>query len=238
MFFKAEKRLLQMDWLLLGQIGLILGLNLIILSSASANVVPEQPYYYVQKQLLWMSIGLAVMIGAAFFDYRQYRRLIPVIYLLLLGLLVGVLFTAAKNNTHRWFDLGFMDFQPSELAKIILVLVCACFLAQRKNHINRPSTLLGAALGMGIPAVLILIEPDLGSALLIGVLLVVMLGLAGLDKKYLLLLLLLLLLLAGGLFGILYQASAGFSHNISDTDLPAWLPLQGYQAMRLIIFIN
>ncbi|MEG1997951.1 MAG: FtsW/RodA/SpoVE family cell cycle protein, partial [Clostridiales bacterium] len=140
MFFKAEKRLLQMDWLLLGQIGLILGLNLIILSSASANVVPEQPYYYVQKQLLWMSIGLAVMIGAAFFDYRQYRRLIPVIYLLLLGLLVGVLFTAAKNNTHRWFDLGFMDFQPSELAKIILVLVCACFLAQRKNHINRPST--------------------------------------------------------------------------------------------------
>ncbi len=235
---KLKTLLKNMDKPLLLLLGLILLGNLVVLSSASANVVAGQPYYYLQRQLVWVAIGLPLLGITALFDYRRLPGLARPLYLLLLMLLVAVLFTTAKNNSHRWFDLGFMDFQPSELAKLGLVLVFAVYLTRRKGKMHRFSTLAQSALLLGLPAGLILIEPDLGTALVLGVLFLAMLWLGGLDQKLFLALVLLVVILAAGLFGLLYQATDGFSQKMADDALPHWLPLKSYQATRLIIFIN
>jgi len=169
---------------------LLVGFGIAMVFSSSAIVAKEKfgdPNYFSFKQLIFATLGLAVMFVVMKVDYHFYRH--PALVFSALGvvvsLLVLVFFLATAANTHRWIQLAGFSVQPSELAKLSLVLFLAYFLEKRKDKINDiPFTLVPVALIIALLAGLVVLEPDLGTAvslLLIGGFL---LFAAGLDLRW------------------------------------------------------
>ncbi len=235
---KLHKLLKNMDWLFLGLFLIILIYNLIILKSASANVVDGQPYYYVLRQLVWMLVGLVLMVAVALVDYHQYEKLYKYFYIAINLLLILVLFLPEQKGAHRWIDLKIIDLQPSELAKVVMIIALACFLASREGEMNLLRNLGQAVAYMALPFILVLIEPDLGTSLVFIVIFLAMLWVGGVPPKIIIAVVLIGVILVLALFGFLYFATDGFTRAPEDGDLPAWIPLKGYQLTRLIIFVN
>jgi len=234
--FKSSVK--NIDWLFVSLLSLLLAVNLMILKSASANVVAGDELFLVKRQLIWVGAGFAVMFAAAFFDYTRFQRFFWFIYGGSILLLIGVFFAPEKNNAHRWFDLGFMDLQPSEPAKIALIITLACFFFMRRNKIKHWSTLLISGALTVLPMILIFKQPDLGTALVLFAIFLPMLWMAGVSPKVIVVILLVILVLLLALFIILWGPTAGFTHLPEKADMPAYLPLEPYQLTRLIIFIN
>jgi cell division protein FtsW len=127
------------------------------------------------------------MLLAMHLDYRLLRRP-AVVYTLLVGVLVllgGVLFAPELNHTRRWFFVGGLSVQPSELAKLALVVFLAYQIDKKPDRVNSRELLVPCALVVGLAATLILLEPDLGTALLLASTALVLLFLAGLSWRYL-----------------------------------------------------
>jgi cell division protein FtsW len=167
--------------------------------SASAVTVREQGgsgYGFLIRQLLCLALGITGMFALMNFDYRRLRQ--PRVIFTGLGLifllLVGVLFLDRSHATHRWIRLGPASFQPSEFAKLIVIVYLAWFLELRKSA-RSVGTVLGVndflhslapALGpVFFIASLILFEPDMGTAAMVMFVALVMLYVAGLDWRYL-----------------------------------------------------
>jgi len=159
------------DKWLFGSTVLLVVTGVVMVFSASAVMAGERfgsPYYFLFRQLIWAVAGLAAMTVAMKIDYRRWNK--PAIVFTALGvtalLLVGVFFFDRSHNTHRWFKLGFMSFQPAELAKPTIILFLAFFLATRAKSIDDwRHTLLPAVIPAAIFAILIVKQPDLGTAL-------------------------------------------------------------------------
>lgn len=238
MFEQLRQQFRRADWIYVILILILLTVNLIILYSASNNIISDNPYFYVKKQISWIALGGIAFFAAAIFDYHRLSKFVRPLYGLIFISLAGVLLMPEKKGAHRWYDLGFMDFQPSELAKIILIITFAYFLSNWREEINQPKNLLKSFLLMGLPIGLILIEPDLGTAIICSFIFFIMLYVGGVKHKTIVILLLILVICIAGLFGYLYHVTDGFQNKIEDSDIPSWLPMQSYQLTRLIIFIN
>lgn len=169
---------------------LLVFVGLVMVFSASAVVAKERfgsPYYFVLRQIGWALAGLLAMVGAMNIDHRRYKH--PAIVFSLTGLttllLILVFFLDRSHNTHRWIKLGALSFQPSELAKPTLILFLAYFLESRTRSMDDWRGTIVPAL---IPAValsgLILMQPDLGTALACVAITAVVLFVAGLPLKY------------------------------------------------------
>ena len=173
-------RSLHIDLPLLLLLAIACGAGLFVLYSASGhNTV------YVERQAVFMGLGFIAMLVAAQFSPRFLKRWAFLPYLAGLGLLVAVVFvgTGAKG-AQRWLDLGFFRFQPSEILKIASPLMVASFLAGRELP-PRFLDMLVALVFMVLPALLVGIQPDLGTALLIFAAGFFVIFLAGMEKKYL-----------------------------------------------------
>jgi len=133
---------------------------------------------------MWAVVSVVGFTAAAAWPYQRLRQLALPIYGLSLMLLVAVFFTRPKNFSYRWIPLGFMDFQPSELAKIAFILALAAYLVRRPS-LRRWYGLLIPFVMMALPAVLILKEPDLGTSLLFAPTLLAMLFAAGARPRHL-----------------------------------------------------
>jgi len=182
------------------------------------------------RQLVWYGVGIVGAIAACFFDYRVLCRWGMVLYwasnfMLVLVLIPGI--GAVRFGARRWIDLGLFQFQPSEFAKIALIIALAQFLSQPVEELRRPWMFTRALLLMAIPFLLIMKEPDLGSALvLIPVALLMMLA-AGMSKRK-------LVWLVGGvsLVGTLLVVDVLFAP-------PGWqIKLQDYQRRRLLVYFG
>jgi cell division protein FtsW len=173
--------------------GLVL-FGLVMIYSASAVVAMERhgtPYYFVLRQAVFAGLGLLGMLVTMHIDYRRYNN--PVVVYgclaLVLLMLLAVFAFPAINGAHRWIRFAGQQFQPSELAKVALVLFLAFWLDKHGSDPTRfwrvfaPCAAVGAAV-----AVLVAAEPDLGTGLGIGVTLVVMLFAAGIPARQLALL--------------------------------------------------
>ncbi|HJS74875.1 MAG TPA: FtsW/RodA/SpoVE family cell cycle protein, partial [Vicinamibacteria bacterium] len=148
----------------------IVGFGIVMLYSASSVVALEShrsPYFFAVKQGMWAAMGVLLMIVLTRIDYRKLRNR-TVVYGLLgvtVAFLIAVLFSPPLNNAHRWIRLGLISFQPSELAKLSLVLTLAYQLDRRSDRLEDfwyssfPSLLITGLLGY-----LVLIEPDYGTA--------------------------------------------------------------------------
>jgi cell division protein FtsW len=149
-------------------------------SSARAAVAAGDPAYYLKRQALFALAGLAVLAVLARVDFRLLRRIGGPLLVVTLGLLVAVLVLGtAVNGARRWLSLGALDFQPSELAKLAVVLWLAALLARG----GAPRTLAALARPVGVVVLavcaLVLLEPDLGTATVIAVVATAMLVAAG-----------------------------------------------------------
>jgi rod shape determining protein RodA len=120
-----------------------------------------------RKQLIYAGIGIAMMVGAAFVDYRIWRRWALPLYVVTLGLLIFIAFKGhSALGAARWIALGPFQFQPSEPAKVTLAIAIAALLA--RGTYRKPQEMILPLVVVAIPAVLILKQPDLGTTLVIG----------------------------------------------------------------------
>ena len=184
-------RKLQSDkWLFLATLALV-SVSVVMVYSASALVALErfqQPYLFVTKQVMWALLGTAVLSIVMRVDYRVYRNDTLVWSLLaVVGiLLVAVLFSPTINGAKRWFAIGGFGIQPSELAKVAAIVFTAVTLERRMHRINDLRyALLPIALIVGVLVALILVEPDLGTALSLVAVVAIMVFAAGISYRYL-----------------------------------------------------
>ncbi|HEY1984227.1 MAG TPA: putative lipid II flippase FtsW [Terracidiphilus sp.] len=171
---------------------LLVGIGLAMVFSASAVVAQERyhsPYTFVGKQALWALAGVLSMVVVMRIDYSHYNspRFIYTALSVATILLVSVFFFRDSHNTHRWIRFGgFFTFQPSEIAKPVLILFLAWFLHTRLDEMRDwKNTLLRAVFMPVIFILLIVKQPDLGTALVLAGVTALMMVLAGMEWKYL-----------------------------------------------------
>lgn len=215
-----------LDYTFLCVIVLILGLSLLILSSATANIGTD-PLLYVKKQLFGIGLGLFMAVAIISFDYVKMLRYYHFLYGILLVLLLAVLAIGkASHGAQQWISLGPFLFQPSEIGKIVMVICFASFLTKRQVEIQKLRDLIPPFLYFSVPLMLVLAQPDLGTALVFIAIFFGMLFMAGARP------LLLLSILGGGLAVVVLALLLHFS----PLHLP--LPLKEYQIARLVVFLD
>lgn len=158
-------------------IPIILGLmciSLLVISSFSIDSQSdhtEEAFMtpIVRTQIQWFVIGSIFYLLTASFDYNKLREWTWILYALMLASLVGLFFTDAIQRVHRWYRIPFINasFQPSEYAKLIVVISLSWFLERRRHLASAWSTAFYASIIVGIPFLLILKQPDLGTALVL-----------------------------------------------------------------------
>ncbi len=180
----------RVDWLMIGAIALLMAIGVSFVYSAtmaneSASHLPWYNQLYV-RQIIWGLIGVTAAVAICLVDYHILARWSLVIYWLAILLLVAVFVVgSAVYGARRWIDLGPFKLQPSEFAKLAFILALGNFLSRPADELRRP-IIFWKALGlMGLPFVLILREPDLGSALIFLPVGLVMLFVAGVPVRYL-----------------------------------------------------
>ncbi|HYM78005.1 MAG TPA: putative lipid II flippase FtsW [Candidatus Dormibacteraeota bacterium] len=164
--------------------------GLVMVFSASAVMARERfgsPYAFLSKQLIWAVAGLAAMVVTMRLDYRRYKH--PALVFSLMGLttllLISVFFLDRSHNTHRWIHAGGFSFQPSELAKPVLILFLAYFLESRaKTMDDVRNTLLPASAPVLVFLGLIVLQPDLGTAIACAGIAACILYVAGMRMRY------------------------------------------------------
>jgi cell division protein FtsW len=181
---------LAVDRWLFTSILLLVGLGLVMVFSASVAVARAQGEGlnpFLVKQGVAAAIGFGLMFGLMHFDYRRLRR--PLVVwgglAVVVAMLVAVLFSPELNASRRWFFLGPLSFQPSETAKLALAVFLAYQIERKAERINQPELLLPCGVVTGLLAGLVVIEPDLGTAVLLVAMTVVTLFVAGLAWRYL-----------------------------------------------------
>jgi cell division protein FtsW len=180
---QLEQRLLVLVTLALVAFGLVMVYSA---TSAAAALGKGDPITFLKRQGIYALFGVGLMLAASRFDHRRLRQLAPPLVLTALGLCVAVLAVAPEvNGAKRWLDLGPASFQPSELAKLALLVWAAAYLARK----GAPRTLgeLWRPLGMLTAAfcALIMLEPDLGTTISLLLMLAGMLVVAGVPGRVL-----------------------------------------------------
>ncbi len=154
-----------MDWVLLACAGFLLFIGLLALWSASSV---QAGGLHFKKQVIWLAIGLPVFALFWLVDVRFWMRLRVFLYLFNLSLLLAVFipqFGESARGAQRWIDLGPLQFQPSELAKLLLVLTLSAHFASAKDRIRSPGEFALSLLHVLPPFVLVFRQPDLGTSL-------------------------------------------------------------------------
>ncbi len=184
------RRLRKIEWWipLLALVLCIIGL--IALYSASYDTNLEE----FKKQTVWIGISLILMLIVMLIDYKVLVKVSPIFYGISIIMLIAVLFTKPISGARSWFIIGddLFSFQPAELSKIFIILFMSyiiSFIQIRKgrNEINKISKLMLILLALAIPLALIIIEPDYGTAAAYIVSFLLMIFVAGIDKKYIIL---------------------------------------------------
>lgn len=237
-----DARLLKrLDWLLFGVVlALSLG-GLVMIYSATRS--PEAaglspPSAYAQKQLLWLLVSLAAFAITIFFDYEKTARWHLPFYVIAVGLLVAVLKIGfAPTGATSWITLGSFRLQPSELAKIAVILSLANFLARRMEAVGSVGVVLKSLLLAGVPVLLVLLQPDFGTALVIVAVWFGSVYLAGAKAKHL------VTVLACGV--AVFAAMWNLDRLPADQMRPrvvgkmiSHAALKDYQKRRLTVFLN
>jgi len=163
---EAAPGLLRLDPLLLLGVIALIGLSCFVVGTATKDDIPGQPSYYLYRQITYGVIGLVLLIGISQFDYSRLREWRFGLYAFLIGtiLLTFAIGGAAKGST-RWIDLGFFQYQSSEMGKLLLVVAIAGFMVERVRRLTDRETTSRMMLLAVVPAMLVIAQPDLGSGL-------------------------------------------------------------------------
>ena len=231
---------LAFDKVLFTTVIVLVGLGLTMVYSASAAFARDQGYRYNQflvKQAIAAAVGLIAMWLIMHIDYRYLRR--PAVIYGLVGvvlfLLTLTLFGPALNNTRRWLFLGGLSIQPSELAKLAVIPFAAYQIERKLQRDSQRDLLLPIVLVLGLVAALIILQPDLGTAVLICTATLLMLFLAGVRWRYFAAG---ALVLVPALWALVYSVPYRRRRMLAFLD-PAAEPLDaGYQAHQSLIAVG
>ncbi|MFD2925386.1 putative lipid II flippase FtsW [Halobacillus naozhouensis] len=146
--------------------------------------------HYLLKQLQWMVLGIIMLFFMSVFPYRHFKRLAKATVLLMVILLVGLfIFGSEVNNSLSWYDLGPLSFQPAEFVKIGIIIYLASVYANKQEYIgNFPKAVLPPLVIISVLLGLIIMQPDIGSAAIIGMLASIMIMSSGIKGRHILLL--------------------------------------------------
>ena len=173
-----------MEWGLLIVAIILSIIGLIALFSATQ----ETEYDEFKKQIIWFVVSIIMMVIVMLINYETLVKLSPIFYGIFIILLIAVMFTKPINGATSWFNIGSFSFQPAEFAKIFVVLFLSMIITRiqinGKQEINKPLKLLIIFAALGVPLLLIIKQPDYGTAMAFCVALFMMLFTAGIDKKY------------------------------------------------------
>ncbi len=181
-----KKTLKRFDFILIIDVIILSIYGLIMINSAtSGGNFLSNPY--VKTQLIAFLLGLVAVAVLIFIDYEIYGNLYLIIYgisniLLLAVLLFG--FGEDQWGARSWLSIGPVTFQPSEIAKIGIIISLSKFIEKNESTLNNPLTLLKILAFAGIPIVLILMQPDFGTAMVMLFFIAIMLFISGIDYKY------------------------------------------------------
>lgn len=179
-----RRELKNMEWGLLIVAIILSIIGIIALFSATQ----ETEYDEFKKQIIWLAISLIAMVIVMLINYETLVKLSPIFYGIFIILLIAVMFTKPVNGATSWFDIGFFSFQPSEFAKIAVILFLTYVISKIQERyaedINKPTRLLIIFVTLAIPLLLIIKQPDFGTAMAFCIALAMMLFTAGIDKKY------------------------------------------------------
>jgi rod shape determining protein RodA len=169
-----------LDWLLVAGIAGLVAVGLWAISGVTRFDVAHRPSYFLDRQIIYVAVGVLALGVALLIDPDVYRRYWRPIFFGTVGIIVVVFLAGqATRGSKRWIDVGFITFQPSEFGKLLFVLALAGYMAERARAVSRPRTTL-RTLGLGlIPVVLVFAQPDLGTALVYLSALAAMLFVAG-----------------------------------------------------------
>ena len=178
----------------------------------------EDPRYWLKRQLAFVVIGAVIMVGVIMLDYRRLEQLSTILYVgTVLALLAVLAIGHSSQGAQRWFSLGPFQLQPSEFATLILIIAIATYCARRPEGLEFRDLVRMVLLAV-IPMILVIKQPDLGTAILMAVVLMVMLAMAGMPGRYL------ILLIVGAVIVTVVALKLGL--------------LQEYQIQRLTGFIS
>lgn len=182
--FMFRKNLLfsHIDWLLLLALVPILGAGLVTMKS----FVGVSPFF--EKQLIWISVSIAVFFVASFIDWRFLRRTDVLVFLFLVTalLLISVKFLGIRvNGSESWFRFGGVSFQPSDIAKVVLVIILSKYFSRRHIAIANFRHIIVSGLYALILFTLVFLHPDLGSAMILFFVWLGMVLVSGISKKHL-----------------------------------------------------
>lgn len=190
---------------------------LVIYSTTQPEISNEEDMQFTKRQLLYILVGLFLCFIVATIDYHQLEKIAIPIYILAIIMLVYVLlFGKTMGGSRRWIKVAGFDFQPSEFAKIALIIFLADFLSRQKDKLSNFLYFLLPFLFTGILMLLITKQPDLGTAIVFLAIVLFMIYVAGIEWKYILMISLLLV----ASFPVL------------------WSFLKDYQRKRIIFFLN
>ncbi len=177
------------DWQLLLYVVLLVGLGIVMGYSANYQAIGGDGLSQTVKTLIWTGIGLTLFFVAANIDYHWLQTFATPIYLVVLALLFATELIG-KNlfGAQMSISVAGIDFQFSEISKVLMIVVLSAFLASRRERIGRLSTIVGAGLLMGLPTYLVYRQPDLGTALVFVAILLGMLFMSGAGVGWLALL--------------------------------------------------
>jgi len=206
------------DWMLIGSIVLLCSFGLLSIYSSSLG---REDFTNFQKQILFFIIGLVLMFILSSINWRIFREnsyLILILYFTCLVLLIGLFFFAPEiRGVKSWYKVGNFSIDPMEFIKIVLIILLAKYFSTRHVELYQIRHILLSGFYVFIPALLIFLQPDLGSVIILVALWVGVLIISGIKLRHFLVLL---------LIGVLFMGSA-------------WIfLLKDYQKDRLISFVS
>ncbi|PIQ75509.1 MAG: rod shape-determining protein RodA [Candidatus Portnoybacteria bacterium CG_4_8_14_3_um_filter_40_10] len=211
-------QLKKFDWILIGAVLVLCALSLLTLYSINYG---KPGFIFFQKQVFFVILGLAAMATISFLDtriFKNYPSFLIAIYLLVIALLVSTLiFGKITRGTLSWLKVGEIGFEPVELAKLVIILILAKYFSLRHVEMFRIRHIIASGVYVLLPASLILFQPDLGSAIILGAIWIGLVILAGIKIRHLVL----VLLVAGLVFGFAWTSA-----------------LRPYQKDRILTFLN
>jgi rod shape determining protein RodA len=211
-------------YLALAAIGLIIT-SVLILAFTTKGDVAGNPYFYVIRQSIYGVVGVALMLALTRIDYSRFRELRVGIYTAMVAsITIVLLLGAAARGSTRWIELPFFTFQPSEIGKLLLVVALAGFVIDRaRQQSDAQRTVRLLLLGV-VPGALVMLQPDLGTGLVYGIVTLTVLFIGGIRWTHF-----------AALGGLAVAAVAVVLVLAPAVGAPV---LEGYQQERLTSFLN
>ncbi|MGI6547097.1 MAG: rod shape-determining protein RodA [Bacillota bacterium] len=216
----GRRMLKNLDFTMLVTAMAIMAFGVIVIWSASPA--------HLHRQVIWVVLGLGLVAATLTINYSDLTRFANIIYVLNLGLLGAVAIAGRTGmGAQRWIAIGSFEFQPSELAKIAIIITLAAYLSRREGKMDDWPSFFWPFLHVAPPMLLIMMQPDLGTSLVFAAVLAGMMFVAGAPVKKL------AITFGGGLTAIV----AWISLHLRFPEA-IWIPLKEYQLKRLVVFLD